>query len=181
MWYRLCIFAQFYIIKLITNIFYMLKKILSISGKPGLYKLVSTSKAMTLVESLTDNKRFPIYAHEKIVSLGEIAIYTLTDEMPLKEVFIKIKKVEEGKKITDEHKSSNKKLFNYFETVLPEYDKDRVYASDIKKIVNWYNLLIDNELDFEVEEPLEGLVDEPDADSTGNTDNENDPDKEAKE
>lgn len=135
----------------------MLKKILSISGKPGLYKLVSTSKSITLVESLMDKKRLPIYPHEKIVSLGEIAIYTSTDELPLKDVFVKIKEAENGGKIADEHKNNNKKLFSYFETVLPEYDKDRVYASDIKKIVNWYNLLIENNIDFEIEEPLEEL------------------------
>lgn len=135
----------------------MLKKILSISGKPGLYKLVSTSKTITLVESLIDKKRLPIYPQEKIVSLGEIAIYTSTDEIPLKDVFVSIKEIENGGKIADEHKSSNKNLFSYFETVLPEYDRDKVYASDIKKIVNWYNLLIDNNLDFEVEEPLDNL------------------------
>lgn len=135
----------------------MLKKILSISGKPGLYKLVSTSKSITLVESLMDKKRLPIYPHEKIVSLGEIAIYTSTDELPLKDVFVKIKEAENGGKIADEHKNNNKKLFSYFETVLPEYDKERVYASDIKKIVNWYNLLIENNIDFEIEEPLEEL------------------------
>lgn len=135
----------------------MLKKILSISGKPGLYKLVSTSKTITLVESLIDKKRLPIYPQEKIVSLGEIAIYTSTDEIPLKDVFVSIKEIENGGKIADEHKSSNKSLFSYFETVLPEYDRDKVYASDIKKIVNWYNLLIDNNLDFEFEEPLDNL------------------------
>ncbi len=130
----------------------MLKKILSISGKPGLYKLVSTSKTITLVESLIDQKRLPIYPQEKIVSLGEIAIYTSDDEIPLKDVFAKIKEIEEGGKIADDHKSSNKKLFAYFETVLPTYDKEKVYASDVKKIINWYNLLIENEIDFEVVE-----------------------------
>ena len=134
----------------------MLKKILSIAGKPGLYKLVSTSKTLTLVESLIDKKRIPIYPQEKIVSLGEIAIYTMEDEIPLKDVFTKIKENEDGGKIADEHKSNNKKLFSFFETVLPTYDKDKVYASDIKKIVNWYNLLIENNIDFEVEEPIEG-------------------------
>lgn len=134
----------------------MLKKILSIAGKPGLYKLVSTSKTLTLVESLIDKKRIPIYPQEKIVSLGEIAIYTMEDEIPLKDVFIKIKENEDGGKIADEHKSNNKKLFSFFETVLPSYDKEKVYASDIKKIVNWYNLLIENNIDFEVEEPIEG-------------------------
>lgn len=134
----------------------MLKKILSIAGKPGLYKLVSTSKTLTLVESLIDKKRIPIYPQEKIVSLGEIAIYTMEDEIPLKDVFTKIKENEDGGKIADEHKSNNKKLFSFFETVLPTYDKEKVYASDIKKIVNWYNLLIENNIDFEVEEPIEG-------------------------
>lgn len=134
----------------------MLKKILSIAGKPGLYKLVSTSKTLTLVESLIDKKRIPIYPQEKIVSLGEIAIYTMEDEIPLKDVFTKIKENENGGKIADEHKSNNKKLFSFFETVLPTYDKEKVYASDIKKIVNWYNLLIENNIDFEVEEPIEG-------------------------
>ena len=134
----------------------MLKKILSIAGKPGLYKLVSTSKTLTLVESLIDKKRIPIYPQEKIVSVGEIAIYTMEDEIPLKDVFTKIKENENGGKIADEHKSNNKKLFSFFETVLPTYDKEKVYASDIKKLVNWYNLLIENNIDFEVEEPIEG-------------------------
>lgn len=130
----------------------MLKKILSVSGKPGLYKLVSTSKTITLVESLIDKKRFPIYPQEKIVSLGEIAIYTSEEEIPLKDVLVKIKEKEEGGKISDDKKSSNNVLFSYFETILPTYDKEKVYASDIKKIVNWYNLLIENEIDFETED-----------------------------
>ena len=106
----------------------MLKKILSISGKPGLYKLVSTNKTITLVESLSDKKRMPIYSQEKIVSLGEIAIYTSEDEIPLKDVFVKIKENESGGKIGDENKSDNSKLFSYFETILPTYDKEKVYA-----------------------------------------------------
>lgn len=134
----------------------MLKKILSISGKPGLYKLVSTTKTITLVESLIDKKRIPTYSQDKIVSLGEIAIYTTEDEIPLKDVFAKIKENENGGKIAEENKSNNNKLFSYFETVLPTYDKEKVYASDIKKIVNWYNLLIENNIDFEEEEPIEG-------------------------
>lgn len=133
----------------------MLKKILSISGKPGLYKLVSTSKTITLVESLIDQKRLPIHPQEKIVSLGEIAIYTSEDEIPLKDVFAKIKENEDGGKIADVNKSSNNNLFSYFETVLPTYDKEKVYASDVKKIINWYNLLIENDIDFEAEEPIE--------------------------
>ena len=88
-----------------------------------------------MVESLIDKKRIPIYPQEKIVSLGEIAIYTMEDEIPLKDVFTKIKENEDGGKIADEHKSNNKKLFSFFETVLPTYDKEKVYASDIKKIL----------------------------------------------
>ena len=88
-----------------------------------------------------------------------------------------IKETENGGKIADEHKSSNKNLFSYFETVLPEYDRDKVYASDIKKIVNWYNLLIDNNLDFEVEEPLDTL----DADKKDEESKEDASDKEDKE
>ena len=148
----------------------MLKKILSISGKPGLYKLVSTSKTITLVESLIDKKRMPIYSQEKIVSLGEIAIYTSDDEVPLKDVFVRIKENENGGKIADENKSNNNKLFSYFETILPTYDKEKVYASDIKKIVNWYNLLIETEIDFEVEEPLEVTEDDKDLDKDAESD-----------
>ena len=127
----------------------MLKKILSISGKPGLYKLVSTSKTITLVESLIDGKRLPIYPQEKIVSLGEIAIYTSDDEIPLKDVLTQIKEKEAGGKIAEDVKSSNNKMFSYFEAILPNYDKEKVYASDIKKIISWYNLLIENNIDFE--------------------------------
>ena len=137
----------------------MLKKILSVSGKPGLYKLVSTSKTITLVESLIDGKRFPIYPQEKIVSLGEIAIYTSEDEIPLKDVFVKIKENEEGSKISDDKKNSSANLFSYFETVLPTFDKEKVYASDIKKIVNWYNLLIENDIDFETADNEEDKAD----------------------
>lgn len=152
----------------------MLKKILSISGKPGLYKLVSTSKTITLVESLSDKKRMPIYSQEKIVSLGEIAIYTSEDEIPLKDVFVKIKENESGGKIGDENKSDNSKLFSYFETILPTYDKEKVYASDIKKIVNWYNLLIENDIDFEVEEIPEGAEADKELDKDAEVDAEAD-------
>lgn len=152
----------------------MLKKILSISGKPGLYKLVSTTKTITLVESLIDKKRIPTYSQDKIVSLGEIAIYTTEDEIPLRDVFTKIKEKENGEKIADEHKSSNNKLFSYFETVLPTYDKEKVYASDIKKIVNWYNLLIENDIDFEVEEIPEGAEADKELDKDAEVDAEAD-------
>ena len=87
---------------------------------------------------------------------AEIAIYTSEEEVPLKDVFVKIKEMEEGGKISDDKKSSNADLFAYFETVLPTFDKEKVYASDIKKIVNWYNLLMENKIDFETEENKTG-------------------------
>lgn len=148
----------------------MLKKILSVSGKPGLYKLVSTSKTITLVESLIDGKRFPIHSQEKIVSLGEIAIYTTDDEIPLRDVFVMIKEKEEAGKISEDKKNSNSALFSYFETILPNYDREKVYASDVKKIVNWYNLLIENNIDFETDENKEDKTDDEEETSEKNDD-----------
>ena len=109
----------------------MLKTILSISGKPGLYKLVSHGKNMLIVESLTDNKRVPAYAKDKVISLGDIAIYTDETEVPLHEVLTSVK----NKATTDQWRA-------YFAEVLPSYDRERVYPSDIKKLLSWYNILI---------------------------------------
>lgn len=130
----------------------MLKTILSVSGKPGLYKLVSNGKNMVIVESLIDKKRLPIYARDKVVSLGDIAMYTLEEEVPLKDVFTSIKKKENGAKASIPHTSKPEDLRKYLSEVLPNYDKDRVYDSDIKKLISWYNLLTDAEIDFEAEE-----------------------------
>ncbi|NLO71084.1 MAG: DUF5606 domain-containing protein [Porphyromonadaceae bacterium] len=121
----------------------MLKEILSISGKPGLYKLVSQGKNMLIVESLADGKRIPAYARDKAVSLGDIAIFTETEEVPLGEVLEKVKAKENGAKASIDPKSDNDTLRSYLEEVLPEYDKDRVYPSDIRKMINWYNILIE--------------------------------------
>ena len=111
----------------------MLKTILSISGKPGLYKLVSHGKNMLIVESLTDNKRVPAYAKDKVISLGDIAIYTDETEVPLHEG--KTASLVPSKATTDQ-------LRAYFAEVLPSYDRERVYPSDIKKLLSWYNILI---------------------------------------
>lgn len=127
----------------------MLKTILSVTGKPGLYKLISSGKNMVIVESLTDKKRMPIYARDKVVSLGDIAMYTEEDEVPLREVLSLIKKKENGGKTSIPANSKPEELKAYLESVLPTYDKDRVYNADIKKLINWYNLLIDSEIDFE--------------------------------
>ncbi|MCQ2218055.1 MAG: DUF5606 domain-containing protein [Paludibacteraceae bacterium] len=120
----------------------MLKKILSISGKPGLYELVSQGRNMLIVESLSDKKRMPAYAHEKIISLADIAIFTEDNEVPLRDVFASIMTKEGGKEASISIKSSSDELREYFATVLPNFDRNRVYPSDIKKVIAWYNLLI---------------------------------------
>lgn len=130
----------------------MLTKILSVSGKPGLYKLISTGKNLNIVESLTDGKRFPVYITKRVIALSDVSIYTEEGDVPLKTVLTKIKEKEKGEKVPFNSKTPNKELFAYFTEILPNYDKDRVYASDIKKLINWYNILIENKIDFEAEE-----------------------------
>ncbi len=123
----------------------MLKKILSISGKSGLFELVSQGKNMLIVESLTDHKKLPAYTNEKILSLGDIAMYTQEGEVPLAEVFVAMKKKEEGKLVSfDAKKADSKTLSDYLAAVLPTYDRERVYSSDIKKLITWYNILVES-------------------------------------
>lgn len=132
----------------------MLKTILSISGKPGLFKLVSHGKNMLIVESLADKKRVPAYAKDKVISLGDIAIYTDETEVPLHEVLSSIKEKENGGKITIGSSAKPDELRAYFAEVLPTFDRERVYPSDIKKLISWYNLLISAGItDFTPEEP----------------------------
>jgi hypothetical protein len=129
-----------------------LKKILSIAGKPGLYNMVAESKNGVVVESLIDGKRFTAFAHERISSLEEISIYTEDEELSLKEVFKRIYEKQEGAQAIDP-KSDKNMLRSYFEEVIPEHDQERVYTSDIKKMIGWYNLLAEKEmLEFEEEE-----------------------------
>ena len=123
-----------------------LDKILSISGKPGLYKIVTQTRTGAVVESLLDGKRITVGAHSNISVLSEIAIYTLTEEVPLREVLKSIKTKEKGAPTSINHKADKLVLEEYFFEILPEYDEDRVYASDIKKIIHWYNILQKNEL-----------------------------------
>ena len=126
-----------------------LEKILSISGKPGLYKIITQTRGGFVAESLLDNKKVTVNMQSNVSVLSEIAIYTLTEELPLKEVFKKISEKENGKPTSISHKDSKDVLEEYFFNVLPDYDEDRVYASDIKKVVQWYNLLqSQNLLDF---------------------------------
>lgn len=114
--------------------------IISISGKPGLYKVVAHGNNNVIVESLVDGKRFPAHSNNRISALEDISIYTYEEDIPLKDVFRSIFDKENGGQ-TISHKESQKKLADYMEEVLPNYDQDRVYPSDIKKLFQWYNLL----------------------------------------
>lgn len=130
----------------------MLSEILSVTGRQGLYKLISTNKNMHIVESLTDGKRIPVYTQEKVVSLSDVSIYTRDGDTPLRDVFKKMKEKEEGKQVSLGSKPSGKELFAYLEKVLPDYSKDSVYAGDVKKMIAWYNILMEHNIDLE-EEP----------------------------
>lgn len=136
----------------------MLKKILSIAGKSGLYKLVSYGKSMLIVENLETGKRTPAYARDKIVSLGDISIYTLEEDKPLGEVLQALLDKQEGKAVDADVAKDNDALVSLMAQVLPNYDPDRVHLSDIKKLVQWYNLLVatgNTEFKEAQEEPAE--------------------------
>lgn len=120
-----------------------LEKILAISGKPGLYELTAQSRGGFIVKSIPDGKKMSVNIRHNVSLLSEIAIYTYTEEVPLAEIFEKIKEKENGGEAIG-HKASKTELENYFSEVLPQYDKDRVYSSDMKKIIQWYNLLVKN-------------------------------------
>ena len=129
-----------------------LDKILSISGKPGLFKLKTQTRGGFVAQSLLDGKMISVSAQNNVSILGDIAVYTLSEEIPLKRVFKAINQKENGEKTSVSHKESKDLLEEYFFNVLPDYDEDRVYASDIKKIIQWYNLLLENNLlDFSTE------------------------------
>lgn len=122
-----------------------LENILSVTGKPGLYQLKTKTRNGFVVESLIDKKTSIIGINHNVSVLKDIAIYTYETEVPLKEVFQKIAtKENEGPAIN--HKVSKNELQSYFSEVLPGYDEERVYASDIKKVVQWYNLLQSNDM-----------------------------------
>jgi len=118
----------------------MLKGILAISGQPGLYKMVSQTRNGIIVEHIETKKRMPAFATHKISSLEDIAIYTEDEEVLLKDVFKNIYKQTNGKEAIS-HKSSSNEIKDFFGKVLPDYDEDRVYVSDMKKVINWYNSL----------------------------------------
>lgn len=137
-----------------------LSKILSISGKPGLYKMIGQTKNGAIVESLEDKKRFPAFASDRISSLEEISIFTHEEDVPLKDVLKAIYDKQNGEKAID-HKSDPDDLKAFFEDAFPDYDQERVYVSDIKKVINWYNLLHDYDmLDFTEEEKEDEVTEE---------------------
>jgi dephospho-CoA kinase len=123
----------------------MKETILAIAGKPGLYKLVSRGKNNLIVEALdATHRRMPAFATDRITSLGDIAMFTDTDDVPLMDVLENMKKLEDGKKASlNEKKASAKELQDYFSKVLPEWDRDRVQNSHIKKLIIWYNILVE--------------------------------------
>lgn len=119
----------------------MLKEILSITGKPGLFKIITPGKRTLLVEDLVSKKRFPLGARDRVVCLGDIAMYTVGEDLPLDKILDRVYAVEEGKKI-DVKAMDNDSLREEFAKAVEDFDRDRVYPSDIKKLFNWYNLLI---------------------------------------
>ncbi|MBD5286394.1 MAG: DUF5606 domain-containing protein [Bacteroides sp.] len=119
----------------------MLKEILSITGKPGLYRIITPGKRTLLVEDLVSKKRFPLGARDRVVCLGDIAMYTVGEDLPLDKILDRVYAVEEGQKI-DVKAMDNDMLRAEFAKAVEDFDRDRVYPSDIKKLFNWYNLLI---------------------------------------
>ena len=120
----------------------MLKKILSISGRPGLYQLVSYGKNMLLVEGLSDHHRFPVHSRERVMSLGDISIFTMGDDVPLTQILENTAKKFENKTIDAKEYGTPDKLHEFMDNVLENWDTERVHNSDIKKIITWYNLLV---------------------------------------
>ncbi len=133
-----------------------LRKIISIPGKPGLFKVVAqTNNSGFVVESLIDKKRMPAYSHYRISSLSDISVYTSGENVSLADVFKKIMEKENSGPASVDMKGSDEDLRKYFGSVLPEYDKEKVHASDIRKALNWYNILQKNDL-LKEEEKTEG-------------------------
>ena len=136
----------------------MLRTILSIAGKPGLYRLLSQGRNMLIVETLdATKKRVPVYASDKVTSLGDISMYTDEDDVPLSQVLNSLKVKENGAIVAfDYKKASVAELQEFFAQVLPNFDRDRVYSSDIKKLIQWYNILINAGVTEFEEAPEEG-------------------------
>ena len=135
----------------------MFERILTISGKPGLYRLLSSGRNMIIVETVdAAKKRVPVHNTDKVVMLDDIAIYTDTEEVPLREVFAKIYEKENGVLPLDLKMATPEEMVEYFEGIMPDYDRERVYLTHIKKMFSWYNILVANDVvDFKEEEQVE--------------------------
>lgn len=140
----------------------MLKTILSIAGRPGLFRLVNRGKNMLIVEAIATGKRTPAYAHDKVISLGDISIYTNDGDIPLGEVLEKVKVANNGAEIDIKAIGDDQAVRDYFETILPSYDQEKVYTTDIKKLLTWYNLLLAAGISEFVEKEEESEVENTD-------------------
>lgn len=120
----------------------MLRTIISITGKPGLFKILSQSPRTIVVEDITSGKRFPVGPREKVISLGDIAMYTEGEDKPLDQILNLVYEKENGQAIDIKSLIKNNTLRDEFRAILPDFDEDRVYTSDIKKLFTWYNILI---------------------------------------
>lgn len=144
----------------------MLKEILSISGRPGLFKLLTHTKSSIIVEDLQTQRRTPAYASDRVVSLGDISIYTTTEEAPLRKILQTLHDKYEGQPVNLKSLSDKEAYFDFFAEILPEYDRQRVHDNDIKKILRWYNILVETgHTDFSAPEP-EAETEERDDEAT---------------
>lgn len=120
----------------------MLKGIIAITGKPGLFRLLSRGKNTLIVENLATGKRIPTYPHEKVISLADISMYTDSEDVVLADVLTNLYTVAEGKPVDVKGFADDAAIREYFAKVLPNFDRERVYTTDIRKLFNWYNLLL---------------------------------------
>lgn len=138
-----------------------LRKILSITGKPGLYEIISQGKGILVVEELGSGKRFPAHTRDKVVSLGDIAMYTESGDTPLGEILDKVYAKYDGKQVDVKKLVADKGLRDAFEAIVADYDRDRVYENDIKKLFSWYNILTAHGFTKFAEEKPEATEDKP--------------------
>ncbi|MCF0212927.1 MAG: DUF5606 domain-containing protein [Muribaculaceae bacterium] len=137
----------------------MLRRILAISGRPGLFRLVSQGKNMLIVEDLTSGKRFPAHQRDRVSSLGDISMFTLDGDVPLAKVLTSLYAKQEGKSVDLAAFKAEGDLRAFFAEVLPDYDEMRVHISDIRKLISWYNLLVASGM-TEFEEKEENAAEE---------------------
>lgn len=149
-----------------------LKDVLAISGFPGLYKMISQGKNALIVENLETGKRMPAHARHKISAMEDIAIFTETEDKPLKDFFRALYEKMQGKEVDPPKKMAGDDIKALFEEIIPDYDRDRVYVSDMKKALEWYNLLIrKGMIDTEPEQATDsGTESESETEKTKETD-----------